>query len=450
MAFIIKVNGDQPGPTPGPDQYTKLLLHADEEPLADFSGNDQGVFIIGNTEISSAQSKFGGASMYFDEVSSWVSIVDNDDFDLSTGDFTIDCWVRLYLDSGFAPICANRTVQGIQGFAFGVNTPNGKTELYCKINTSWYGPLLSTTSTVASDGDWHHIALVRYNDDWTIYVDGVSSASTTQAGTLEKVDTNLVIGADASSPTDTLQGYIDEFRISKGIARWTENFTPPTEAYPGTTPVPYGGIDSYTKLMLHGDESPLVDSSLSPKTLQLVGQVRTNSTYVFGGYSFSCWDNPITISSDSDFSPGGQDFTIDAWMSRSSNGIYAGILQKATVSGNFEYIFRVDPFTNSLRFYAFSTGVDEEPKVDITGSTAFYSGGGWNHVAIVRNGNTWTLYLNGVNDGSTTSSIDIYTGNADVYVGNGAKSNLDEVRFSKGIARWTSNFTPPDRPYTTT
>jgi hypothetical protein len=118
----------------------------------------------------------------------------------------------------------------------------------CKINiTAITAHALATqikdtsTTIVANYGafaavadTWYHWALIRYGTSWTQYVNGVQLFPSTVANvTYPNYNAPLMIGQNGtlSSPTQHLDGWIDEFRISKGVARWTANFTPPAMAY---------------------------------------------------------------------------------------------------------------------------------------------------------------------------------------------------------------------------
>ena len=86
-----------------------------------------------------------------------------------------------------------------------------------------------TSSNVISTNTWYHIAVVDNNGTQTIYVDGVSKATGTSSGATQYTFANI-----GSRPANNwwYTGYIDDFRITSGIARYTANFTPPTTAFP--------------------------------------------------------------------------------------------------------------------------------------------------------------------------------------------------------------------------
>ena len=81
-----------------------------------------------------------------------------------------------------------------------------------------------------STGQWYHVALVRNGNTFNGYLDGVSGSSTTSSASIGANSTNgAFFGAQATS---NFNGYLDDIRITKGVARYTANFTPPTAAFP--------------------------------------------------------------------------------------------------------------------------------------------------------------------------------------------------------------------------
>lgn len=198
----------------------------------------------GNAQLDTAQKKFGTASGFFNGTSAYVDTPDSADFDVGSGDFTIDAWVRLnaaginqYIYMHGTGSAASTTIQ------FYIGSDN---KLKCRAfqnSTQYY--LTGGSSTITADGNWHHVALVRYGNTLTIYQDGVSLASVSVAGaTLNNSTDRPTVGRFGVSDMFYLNGWIDEFRFSKGIARWTSNFTPPTEPHTA---------DAYTVLLLHMD-----------------------------------------------------------------------------------------------------------------------------------------------------------------------------------------------------
>jgi hypothetical protein len=219
------------GENMGLDSYTKLLLHcdgADGSTTFIDSATGKTVTAVGNAQIDTAQSKFGGASALFDGAGDYLSVPNHADFDFGSGNFTIDFWVRLNAAGGSYVM---KRASGATYGPFQIMADSTKLYFTSSATGADWGVLVSWTfGGDFTTGVWYHIAGVRYGNLWSLYVNGVSKASATVSQTVVSNTVAVSIGAnaDASAP---LNGWMDEVRISKGIARWTANFTPPNRAY---------------------------------------------------------------------------------------------------------------------------------------------------------------------------------------------------------------------------
>ena len=86
-------------------------------------------------------------------------------------------------------------------------------------------------TTVLNTGQWYHVALVKNSGTTTLYLDGTSEGSFSDSLTYIQ-PTTFRIGQRYAGTLYNLNGYLDDFRITKGVARYTANFTPPTQALP--------------------------------------------------------------------------------------------------------------------------------------------------------------------------------------------------------------------------
>ena len=224
--------------------------------------------------------------------------------------------------------------------------------------------------------------------------------------------------------------------------------------------VAYGGIDTNTLLMLHGET--LNDNSYSPKITTNHGAVVSSAQSKFGGSSlYTSGLNYLSVADSSDWDLPGA-FTIDAWIRPTADGSFyilggnPGSTQADTTLPS--WMFYVDTSTNIVHF-GYYTAYSTYP-ISMTVSAAL-DPNNWYHVAVSRDSSSnIRIFVNGNQVGSTLVNSTSIT-NAFSLIGAGGVKNgndnrstgfltgyIDEVRFSKGVARWTSNFTIPDQAYT--
>src|SRR3990172_7866634 len=210
-----------------------LALHMDgtdtSTTFTDSSSVAHTVTANGDAQIDTAQSKFGGASGLFDGAGDYLSIPDSTDFDIGTGDFTVDCWVR-----------PNSTVFGFAGAPIfylndGFSNPglnlwiSGSTEILLSTNAS----VTHVRSATFSADTWYHIAVIRVSGVIRIFVDGVQAGANISDSVNIQTSLGIRVGQSISNSTYKWAGWIEELRVVKGTAYFTTNFVPSTSAYGG-------------------------------------------------------------------------------------------------------------------------------------------------------------------------------------------------------------------------
>ena len=234
---------------PGIDSNTKLMLHMDgadgSTTFTDSSASAHTVTANGNAQVDTAQSKFGGACGLFDGTDDFLSVPDHADWDFGTGDFTVDFWVR------FSSVVDNRTLfaLGQAGSTGGINIswyPSGTSVLQCEFSSSSF----FTQNWTPTANTWYHIALVRTSGQVRLFVDGTKLGADFAEATNLSVTTGIKIGCNQSNVED-FAGWIDELRVSNA-ARWTADFTPPTEAYTTTSIKTWNGLTYSSVKTLNG------------------------------------------------------------------------------------------------------------------------------------------------------------------------------------------------------
>lgn len=218
-----------------------LLLHGDgtngSTTITDSSPTPKTVTAVGNVQISTAQSKFGGASVYFDGTGDYLTLPNTTEFNFASGPFTFECWILTTQTKANAAIYTRAPSGYAAGsIVFSINDPlasAGNVSVFMAEYSTTL-PILLTSGVVVNDGSWHHLAWTRdATNNHYLFVDGVQRASRLNA-IVNVVGTSIVprIGSDPNNANRNWDGYIDDLRITKGVARYNANFTPPTAPFP--------------------------------------------------------------------------------------------------------------------------------------------------------------------------------------------------------------------------
>ncbi len=221
----------------GQDTYTKILSHFDN------SGVDSSTYNRTPTTQGSptyaTSSKFGTHCLKLPASQpNNINYPDSSDFTIGTGEFTIDLWFKCDATSKIMSLCGqNESGFGGKYWHFMIYSENKvyfQQEFGTGGSAPYYLDFKTTSAMTISTGTWYHIALVRTGTTFKIFWNGVSKAISFSGGS-----GSTSVGDEASKfhiGSNGLYGangiyYIDEFRFSNGIARWTADFTPPTSAY---------------------------------------------------------------------------------------------------------------------------------------------------------------------------------------------------------------------------
>jgi hypothetical protein len=256
---------------------TMILLHLDGVDGSTTLTDSVGGFTVtpaGAAEIDTAQSKFGGASLELDASADGAYITHSTDLDLTTQDFTFDCWVRPVDLISTKALYSNTS----GSFSMDIQIIAGTIRLRMSDDGASAGTVL-TTGTEITAGVWQHVAVVRNGLEVDIYVDGVSVGNVTLAGgfSLFENTNDIRIGVGGEI------GHLDEWRLMIGVAEWTTDFTPPTAAHSANA-----FVDQETFKAL-GDVAYTTQFDLQ---LQLVGSQR------FSKATLATPDNTMEIQSD--------------------------------------------------------------------------------------------------------------------------------------------------------
>ena len=236
----VKVAGQSSGET----NFNKvsLLLPFDGSDTAtstsDESDNSHTITFAGTAQLDTAQKKFGTASLLLDGDSDYIQVADHDSFDFDAENFTVECWIR-FAALGNNTIFSHWANGTASSMSYYLTYFNGSGIL--RLGHYLSGNADTSYSWSPSTGTWYHIALERSGTTIKVYIDGTSVISVAASTTaLRDSEDPFRVGVfnDASTGSPTLDwyfnGHIDDLRITKGLARYGTNFTPPTSAHETT------------------------------------------------------------------------------------------------------------------------------------------------------------------------------------------------------------------------
>ena len=361
-----------------------------------------------------------------------------------SSNFTIEAWFYPTGNSGLRVFLGQWAQVVGTGREAWLCLTNGTTLEFYWAPFSTAGPLLSAANGYVLNA-WNHYAVVRSGNTFTMYVNGVSVASATSATTLPTPVTNVSMGNyygasntfPATGATD-FAGYVSNARIVNGTAVYTANFTPsttPLTAISGTS-------------LLTCQNKTFIDNSTNAFTITAFGNATAGAIGPFtatGGTSmyFDGTGDYLVAPNNAELQMSSGNFTVEFWWYPVSLSGFQTPFEKG-YTGSGGLLLQTGNGDGRIIVYASGTGV-------ITASTA-PTLNTWNHMALVRNGTSLVLYLNGTSVGSATNSTDFNNtgvmgiganasgGGAGAYPINGY---IDDLRVTKGVARYTANFTPP-------
>jgi len=365
-----------------------------------------------------------GGSGYFDGTDDYLRITDNAAFDFGSGDFTIECWAytETFASQYNVLVCqwgsSTAWIFRIQSTLIGLYANIGGTQNY-------------TASVTNTTGQWDHFAVTRSGTTLTFYKNGVSVGTTSISGTINNAAETISIGVLSEyNSTTTHKGYISGLRVIKGSAIAPTITSPPTNI-------------ANTSLLCNFTNAGIFDQT-AKNVLETVGDAKVSTAqYKYGTgsmYFDGTGDRVHTGPSNPLISLGTGNFTVECWVNKLDTN-HRGIWQISSTAGGLQ------ASTSNLAL-GYQTGVwqiyrngnSESASYSITPNT-------WYHTAVVRNSGTTKLYVNGT-EVISVADTNNYTGTYMViggyydtnYLHNGY---IDDLRITKGYARYTSNFTAP-------
>lgn len=274
----------------------------------DYSPNKKELNLMGAVVPSAQNSKFYGTSALFDGATGYIDVPPSTDFDFGTGDYTVEFWVNLMANT--APsvsdvyprlINSRLTANGANGFQVWVRRATGTgaypPPYWVLDHASGNGSSVITgTNTSLNDGQWHHVAFCRAGVDSACYLDGqLKSVGTDPVSYTRGGTEGIRIGARGGTVPATythVSAFLQDLRITKGVCRYTGNFTPPDRFLSDTNLS--GTVLTTEGLPKSGMTVRCIDRN--PK----IQRMWTTNTDKFGHYSFLLPKGDYTILAQDD------------------------------------------------------------------------------------------------------------------------------------------------------
>ena len=374
-----------------------------------------------------------GGSGYFDGTGDNLATTGASALGIGTSAFTLQGWCYFNNTNtngaGFGTCAVNADAAGDRGVSLFLT---GSGAWRFRVGRSVLGQLedfLGTTTLVA--GQWYHFAIIRTStgtNDTRVYLNGVQEAIGTSSISLNMQKFSIGTYAPSDTTTTLINGYVCDVRFTN---------TAESSSVP-TAPLT---VVSGTQYLCKFQNAAILDNAMMavPETVGNAQIDTTTKKYGTGSLEFDGTGDWLLVPDSPDQRLGTGNFTIECWLYLSATGTARGVVGKGTSTTGWLLS------TNTSNAVVFTYGTST-----IT-STGTLSGTTWYHIAVVREGtgtNQTKIYIGGTNDGTGTVSTDFTQTNA-AYVGanrtGGDPMNgyIDDLRITKGVARYTATFTPP-------
>ncbi len=448
----------------GLDANTVLLVHFNGKAFAisgaafidsSDSGHNTGGGVIG------APGAFGQTSVEFDGTIRF-STGDSIDWDFGTGDFVIDMWLK--------PTAANTSDQWIIGQFDDTNnywiiridttlSPAEMTAIQFIVVVNGTTIIDVDVTGLSQSLASFHIALQRSANNFDIWINGVNKITVSDTSLMPNLTSNLTAAGPESGAFQKYTGRLDELRIIKGTTAYTSgvNFTTATKPYTDSSQT-ISSIDSNTVLMIHGvggngkiNGSGFVESA-TKKTVTNSGVTVNNTINNINKTSLlfvQSGSDSFSLADSDDWNFGTGDFTVEANLRFVTDAASQILMEQRTDVNNFQQI-KFNNLLTDINYTVFSGG---STVINLNATFVRIFPDQWNHFAIVRSGNEFSMFLNGllIRRRIDASGVADLTG-AMFWGSDGAGANfldarVEEIRVTKGVALYTRDFDVPTTPF---
>ena len=394
------------------------------------------------------------ASVLFNGSNQYLSVANNAAFSFGTGDYTVEGWMYFNVLDNFRPLFSNGAATA--GAVALYSNPSKKLQY-----DEYYGGSFIGT-TVLSINTWYHVAVTRSGSTIRLFLNGnIENSNTT---TFNNNTDGLIIGGAwiQSSPHNTLNGYISNFRIVKGTALYTAAFTPstsPLTAIANTSILTCHDTtirDASTNNFTITNNNTATVSSVAPFTAVLASSMKfkkTITTRIGRSVLFDGTNQYLSLPNTGALNLGSNNFTIEAWVYPTS---VSGNKNIFYINGNASSYSAICLYIQNSKFAFLANQTGGYPwtlQIGEVGPTI--SSNTWYHVATTRSGNSFYVFVNGtlVSGAPYSLSGALFNGTINSIGYQAAIASyftgyISNARIINGTALYTASFTAPTSPLT--
>ena len=357
--------------------------------------------------------------------------------DLGSDDFCVEAWVYTYSTANQAIIGSYRYADGVGSWNLNINYNSKKLRFFIRHSggTVIDGQFESGTFPKRQ---WTHVAVTRDGANLRAFINGKQAGSTNTSlgsSSIDNAITTYRVGI-ANDNNIPWTGNFTDVRVVKGSSVYTSNFTPPTSA-----------LSTITNTILHLPmaDGGIIDKAQTTNNLKIYGNAKSSTTqtkYLTSSIYLDGTGDYIDIAPafSQFFDFGTLPFTIEFWMHLTNISGEKIILESRAGHSDAGFLIMLNSgVMKNLTSNAVRT----------TGGTTI-AADTWYHVAVVRDSTSLRTYLNGTEESGSASYTSAVTApfskfrlGARFDGANTAAGYFSDVRITKGLARYTSNFTAP-------
>jgi len=451
-------------------RYTSLLAQAISTGTnSTFVDASTETHTITNTGVSAgtfSPYRSQGYSAHFGNNDDGITISASSQLGIQGSDFCIEAWVKPTSKIDSYPRilhggAANWSTNDSWALLCGHNDAghgSGTKYSFAAVAISGDSAVLTSTTSIDFGGDWQHVCVTRNGTTLSLYINGIREDTATTSNNLNSSATNaLSIGRNGDT-NSSYHGYMRDIRIIKGSA-----FRDLTAS--GSFDLPTGPLTNvsgtgYATALLacqgnnfkdygDGNLSLAVQAGVSMQPITPFDIRLGYSEVVHGSSGYFNGSSSLTTPNDATLYFGSGDYTVEAWVYNTGTGNdikwIAGIWHYITPAAqawglyhhNGQYIFVVDP----------------EDTIVTTGTSGLHTNE-WTHLAVTKSGNVFRMFINGVQESTTTLSHTMQNGSGALDIGAAGSGpantrfggHISDVHVIKGHAKYTADFAPPTAP----